>query len=349
MGGRYSSNAPATNQGRGLWNKPPTTHNVPAGPHLSSLVRFSTMNTTGANSTLLYNGNILTLDERDTVASAVLIEDGRILQVIVDLQEDKPPAAGSGRINLDGATVLPGFIDPHCHPLALGASFSAVDCSPAVVSSITQIVERIAHAASGSTNDWIRARGYDELLLAEKRHPTAADLDRAAPGRRVRLTHGGGHGDVLSTAALAAVGIGKDTSPPPGGTIERNTDTGEPTGLLFEMGGWLRDRMPPSSSKTLMDHAEAASSALVAAGVTAVTDAGRDNTADRVALYADLAAQGQFQPRPTVMLRPGDASSRNRDQLTLRGQTCTNCLHFCVFEVDARGQLTAIDFKMWEG
>ena len=278
-----------------------------------SRLRFLTMENTAIDSVLLYNGNVLTLDDRDTVASGVLIEAGRISRVIVE-PLDSPGArafaAGSRSVNLDGATLLPGFIDPHCHPIALGAALHAVDCSPAAVTSVTQIVARIAQAAADSTADWIRARGYDELLLAEKRHPTAADLDRAAPGRPVRLTHGSGHGDVLSTAALNVVGLRRDTTPPPGGAIERDPDTGEPTGVLFEMGAWLRERMPRPGPGALSDYAETASSALVAAGVTAVTDAGRDNTAARPALYATLAADGRFLPRPTVMLSPGSVDPR---------------------------------------
>ncbi len=268
------------------------------------------MKNTAADSVLLYNGNVITLDDRDTVASAVLIESGRISRVIVDpldTPDVRSLTAGSRKINLDGATMLPGFIDPHCHPLALGAALHAVDCSPGAAASITQIVQRIAQAAAESDADWIRVRGYDELLLDEKRHPTAVDLDRAAPGRRVRLTHGSGHGDVLSTAALHAVGLRSDTAPPPGGTIERDPDTGELTGVLFEMGGWLRERMPPPGPGMLRNYAETASAAFVTAGVTALTDAGRDNTSARMTLYAALVAESRFQPRPTVMLSPGSA------------------------------------------
>jgi len=257
-----------------------------------------------SRSMILFNANVLTLDGRDAIATGVLIENGRIKRVLSGYED---VGRGYRAIDLDGATVLPGFIDPHAHPLALGAALRAVDCSPMAVNSIAQIVGQIAEAAADSPESsagWIRARGYDELLLAERRHPNAADLDNAAPGRMVRLSHSSGHGEVLSSAALDAVGIHKESTPPPGATIERDPNSGEPTGVLFEMGGWLRDRMPRPSRDVLNDYAETASAAFIAAGVTSVTDAGRDNTVDRMHLYSAMIAEGRFLPRPTVMLSP---------------------------------------------
>jgi len=259
------------------------------------------MSKDATQSTFLFNGNVLTLDDRNTVGTGLLIEDGRISRVATGSER---PTSGHRLIDLDGATVLPGFIDPHAHPLSLGASLGAIDCSPSFVSSIAEIVDRIAEAASDSRGDWIRARGYDELLLAEGRHPNAVDLDRAAPGRPIRLSHGSGHGDVLSTTAMKVLGLNRDSIAPPGASIEHDPVSGVPTGVMFEMGGWLRDRMPTPSDEALNEYAEIASSAFDAAGVTAVTDAGRDNTADRAALYAALVSAGRFLPRPTVMQSP---------------------------------------------
>ena len=112
-----------------------------------------------SRSTILFNANVLTLDGRDAVATGVLIENGRIKRVLSEYEDVR---RGYRAIDLDGATVLPGFIDPHAHPLALGAALRAVDCSPAVVKSIAQIVGQIAEAAADShesSADWIRARG----------------------------------------------------------------------------------------------------------------------------------------------------------------------------------------------
>ncbi|MBT5320047.1 MAG: amidohydrolase [Chloroflexi bacterium] len=259
------------------------------------------MTSTATDRTFLYNANVLTLDPGDALATGLLIEDGRVAQVVHD---GDVISGGDRMIDLEGATILPGFIDPHCHPLALGAAMASIDCSPATVSSVAEIGERIARAAADTPSGWIRARGHDELLLAEKRHPNAVDLDVAAPGRLIRLSHGSGHGDVLSSAAMSALGINRTTVVPPGGTIECDSVTGEPTGVLFEMGGWIRDRLPKPSEIDLQRYAKTASDQLVGAGVTSVTDAGRDNSADKLALYSGLTTDGRFMPRPTVMLSP---------------------------------------------
>jgi len=256
------------------------------------------MISTATDSTFLHNANVLTLDQKGTVGTGVLIEGGRIKRIVFDHE-----FVGSGHrhIDLEGATLLPGFIDAHSHPLALGAALSAIDCSPENVSSISELGKRL-NCAAQSSDGWVRARGYDELLLAEKRHPTASDLEKAAPGRMIHLRHASGHGVVLSTLAMQAVGINKYTDPPPGGTIERDPATGEPTGVLFEMDAWLRERLPRPSENDLNNYAKAASNDLLAKGITSVTDAGHDNSVQKAELYCKLSNAGLFRPRTTVML-----------------------------------------------
>ena len=143
-------------------------------------------------------------------------------------------------IDCQGGTLVPGFHDAHCHILAAAASLLAVDCSPAAVSSIEDIKERIRERAADAPPDgWIRGVGYNEFYLSEKRHPTRWDLDAAVPDRPVRLTHRSGHAVALNSRAMALAAIGSDTPDPPNGVIERDGVTGEPTGLLLEM-----DRLP---------------------------------------------------------------------------------------------------------
>ena len=81
----------------------------------------------------------------------------------------------------------------------------------------------------------MRAVGYSEVDLAEGRHPTRWDLDAAAPDHPVRLIHRSGHACVLNSLALRLCGVDIATEEPPGGYLERDTSSGEPTGLLLEM------------------------------------------------------------------------------------------------------------------
>ena len=211
-----------------------------------------------------------------------------------------PP--GADRVDCRGATVLPGFVDPHCHPLALGAALRAVDCGPGAVRSIRDIKDRLHAAASRApAGAWVKAAGYDELRLADRRHPTRADLDEAVPDRPVRLLHGSGHAVVLNSTAMRLLGVDAGMPEPPGGVIDRDATSGEPTGLLLEMGAFVAERMPPTDPAEIRANARAASEALLSAGVTSVADAGPRNGAATLERYRALRERGDFVQRVVVM------------------------------------------------
>jgi len=114
-----------------------------------------------------------------------------------------------------GRTLIPGFNDAHCHILAFASSLLSVDCSPSVVSSITDIKAQIHKQAQKLTRGtWIRATGYNEFYLAEKRHPNRDDLDEAAPHHPVKLMHRSSHACVLNSIALSLIGISNETQEP---------------------------------------------------------------------------------------------------------------------------------------
>lgn len=256
---------------------------------------------------IVRDARILTLDPFLPIASAMIVARGRVVWT----GHDEPPGTltppGARVHPLPGKTVLPGFVDAHCHPLALGFHLFAVDCGPEKARSIPGILDQLREAApSVSRRGWLDAVGYDERQIVEGRHPTKTDLDEAIPDRPVRLTHAGGHALVLNSVGLAAVGIGLETDEPPGGTIARDPRTGEPTGLLLEMNDYVAKRMPSHDEAALRSAARAASEALVSAGVTSVTDAGHRNTRARLDTYRHLRAGGVFAPKTTVMLAPGE-------------------------------------------
>src|SRR4030065_568905 len=92
-----------------------------------------------------------------------------------------------------------------------------------------------------------RRAGDGETDLAEQRHPTRWDLDAAAPDHPVRLIHHSGHACVLNSPALRLCSIDITTEEPPGGHLDRDTSSGEPTGLLLEMNDLVdRARAPPA-------------------------------------------------------------------------------------------------------
>ena len=252
--------------------------------------------------TVLHNANVLTFDGRRRVASSVAVHNGRISRV----SSDDPLATSVGRgvalIDCQGATLVPGFIDAHCHLLAYASSLLAVDCGPLAVSTISDIKSAVRQRASITPQgQWVRATGYDELELRERRHPSRWDLDEAAPLHPVRLSHGSGHAVVLNSLALVFVGISASTEEPPGGVIERDVGTGQPSGVLLEMDGYLDGKIPPMSQDDLFRGVGLANSHLLSRGLTSVQDATASNSIDRWELFESIKSAGLLDARVTMM------------------------------------------------
>jgi predicted amidohydrolase YtcJ len=223
---------------------------------------------------ILLEANVITLDGARPRAGAVAVGGSRILAV--GGGDDLAPVRGPKTQVIDcrGRTVLPGFNDAHCHPLALAAGLISVDCGPSAVRSIADIEARIAQqAARVPPGTWIRAGGYNEFYLTEKRHPDRRDLDRAAPDHPVKLTHRTGHACVLNSLALGLLGITEETPEPEGGLIDRDLEGGLLSGLLFEMNDYVDRLVPPLSDEDLAAGVRLANGEFLSHGITSVQDA----------------------------------------------------------------------------
>ena len=199
-------------------------------------------------------------------------------------------------IDCGGGTVLPGFVDAHLHLSAMAKRALAVAATPEQgIHSIADLQQAIAGQTDNTPpGDWIRVEGYHEFDLLEKRHPHRSDLDEAAPAHPVKLTHRSGHAHVLNTRAMDAVGIRDDTGDPPGGMIDRDLTTGLPSGLLYEMGRYLADRIPPISDQALVHGIRRINSTLLSNGITTVCDASVNNTPARLDRMADWVRSGRL-------------------------------------------------------
>ena len=251
---------------------------------------------------ILYNANVITLGATFHRASWVAVSDG----VIVGLGlGELPRDLMSGRakaIDCQGGTLVPGFNDAHCHILAAATSLLAVDCSPSAVSSIGEIAESLrSRSADSPAAAWIRGTGYNEFYLREKRHPTRWDLDAAVPDRPVRLTHRSGHAVVLNSLALALAGITSDTTDPTYGVIDRDPESGEPTGLLLEMDDYLEGIVPPLSGEEVNAGVRLFNEQCLASGITSLQDATPGNSVERWRLFEELKERGLLTPDLTLM------------------------------------------------
>ena len=282
---------------------------------------------------VLVNANIVTMEPSRPRAECLAIEGGHILFVGSKKALEKSFLKHFELLDCRGRTVLPGFIDAHCHLRGFAESLVTLDLSPAQgVSSLPDInaaIRKLSQKILPGT--WIRARGYNEFYLAEKRHPTRWDLDEAAPNHPVKLTHRSGHAHVLNSLGLSLVGVSSETGDPPGGLIDRDAATGEPTGLLFEMGKFLSERIPPLDNLELLRGINIANQKLLSFGITSLQDASHLNDVKRWKEICSWKEERLFNPRISFMLGskgfeqfgktgfPGFSSSVSEDQLRIRG------------------------------
>src|SRR6202521_878216 len=181
---------------------------------------------------ILHHGLFTTLARTHPTATAVAIRDGRFTAVGRD--HDVVPLAGEATriIDLKGARVLPGLIDNHLHIIRGGLNFN-MELRWDGVRSLSDAMSMLKRqVAVTPPPQWVRVvGGFSEHQFAEKRLPTIAELNAAAPETPVFLLHLYDRA-ILNAAALRAVGYTKDTPNPPGGEIVRGLD-GTPTGILL--------------------------------------------------------------------------------------------------------------------
>ena len=255
---------------------------------------------------VLRNADVLTLDARFPCARTVYIRNNHILKT--SLSDIESHLTGPQTIVIDcrGKAVMPAFHDAHCHIPAYAEALANIDISPASAKSIEDIINIVKQAASRTpAGEWIRCAGYNEFYLAEKRHPLKQDLDRATLSHPVKLTHRSGHAHVLNTPALRLVGIGIEIEEPEGALIERDLESGEPSGLLYGMGPYLSQKIPPLNGRELDAAIGWASNTLLSLGITSVQDASPGNNYERWQQFAGWKRKGLFKPRTTFM--PGVA------------------------------------------
>jgi len=250
------------------------------------------------------NGKIITVDMKDTIAQAVAVKDDKILKVGTDDEIETLIGPETKVVDLRGKTVTPGLIDAHAHVnfgYFLVSGFS-LDLRPGVVDSISDIAKLVAEKTKQTPKgEWIRGAGWFPLYLKEKRWPTRADLDPVSPDHPVLLTDLTGWYAVTNSYALRISGITKDTPNPPGGAIERDPKTQEPTGVLINHNAiWLVKVPEPSMEQREMG-IKYAIDTLLSEGITSVDD---NWILDQKAIQAfmNLEKRGELQMHVSLYL-----------------------------------------------
>jgi predicted amidohydrolase YtcJ len=249
---------------------------------------------------LILTAGRIFLGLRDGFAEALAVSGGTVLAT--GSAADIAALAGPGTrvVDLAGRLAVPGLNDAHLHLVPLGLSLQEVGLrADTGATSMAVVLERIAAAAATRPpGSWIVASGYDHDALAEKRHPTAAELDAVAPNHPVYVKRTCSHIAIANSRALQAAGIGPDTPAPEGGLIERRH--GALTGLLAE--GAMRlvqQAMPQPDRAAMMAALEEAGRSLLAQGITSTMEAAAGMTGgmEELAAFEDSARLGRLPLR----------------------------------------------------
>ena len=180
---------------------------------------------------IFINGKIYTMEHEGDVAEAFAVRDKKI--IAVGTNEEIKSFEHDETVDLEGKTVLPGFIDAHIHLLAYGAGLLSVDLRG--VTSIREVSELMAKkAAETPEGEWVRGLNFDQELFTEGRLPTKEDLDRISDKHPILISRYCQHVHVANSIALKMAGIDADTDI--NEELCKRDEHGEPNGILCDTG-----------------------------------------------------------------------------------------------------------------
>ena len=244
---------------------------------------------------IFVGGRVHTVNAANDVVPALAVRGGRVLLAGDDADVRALAGPGARVVELRGRSLLPGFVDGHCHLASLGMATTSIDCKADGMQSIRALQEAVRRrAASQPPGTWIRGRGYDQSRLAEKRHPNRLDWDAVAPAHPVIFTRTCGHIASVNGRALALAGITDGTPDPPGGRYDR--DGGRNLGVAYETAQTPLQVAALPSPDEFREALLRADHAYVAAGATSVHDAG-GLVGPAFGPCQDLAAAGRLRLR----------------------------------------------------
>jgi predicted amidohydrolase YtcJ len=249
---------------------------------------------------VLFNGKIVTVDDRFSIHQAIAIKDGRILAVGSNELRNRYLAARS--IDLAGRTVLPGFMDTHIH--IQGHSRRHLDFRE--TRSLVELQQQVSQKAKElGPGEWITGDDWNEYHFSEQRKPVRADLDAAAPNNPVVLTRAGAHSVVGNSKALELADINKATPDPERGLIEKDA-SGEPNGVIRERNDLFTRLVPRDKPQDVRQSLFENVREQLPLGITSVIEAGATIQSDVAGSYAEweilYEKHGAELPRASIQI-----------------------------------------------
>ncbi len=254
--------------------------------------------------TIYYNGTIITIEEDNPIVEAVYVENGKIVKV-GSLQEVKSYAPDDVNMyDLKGNTMLPGFIDPHGHIVAISQTIMITNLSE--TNSIEEVKSMLKSSLKNhppANGEWLIGFGYDNTKYKNQEHPTKFDLDEVSKDIPIFISHASGHLAVANSKALEAFGyVGENYTVPEGGIVHTIEGSKEPNGVLEENACLCPEKrkcIPAPSFETMLNCVKKAQELYASFGITTCQDASVDNSYHQIlsgaakagALFIDIVGQ----------------------------------------------------------
>ena len=240
-----------------------------AGILLLSILFFSSCKFRQKVNMIVHHAEIYTVDDNFSVAEAMAIRDGKIVETGTDDEILKKYEAPE-MVNAGGKTVFPGFIDAHCH--FTGFATDMWKCNLVGTDSFDEIIIKLKSYSQHAPMQWIYGRGWDQNDWAVKEYPDKKILDSIFPDRPVFLKRVDGHAALLNETALKIAGITADTKIN-GGSVELKN--GQLTGILIDNAMHFAEiKIPQINDSLAKKYFADAQRLCFAVGLTGVHDCG---------------------------------------------------------------------------
>lgn len=227
--------------------------------------------------TVYYNGDIITMvGDFPNYVEALVEKEGEIIFTGSSVEAMKIAGKDHNEINLEGKTLMPGFIDGHCHfsnfgGQAIGAQLLASpDANVDDIEMLISVLKEWNTSENRAISGWIFGTGFDDSILKEKRFPTKHDLDKVSTEFPIMITHISGHFAVVNSKGLEELGIDANSPNPEGGIIRREKNSSEPNGVLEELAAipYMLQALLPKSNESLIRLFEAGQEMALSYGYT---------------------------------------------------------------------------------
>jgi len=252
---------------------------------------------------IVVNGRVLTMDATAPRAQAFAVKGGRFTAVGSNADVRNLATRDTRIVDAAGTTVLPGFMDCHCHPSGVNELYEV----NANLRSVKEIQEALRKkAATTQAGFWVNGYMFDDTKLSDG-PLTKAALDAVSTNHPIGVHHRGGHTSWYNSKALELANVTKATPDPNDGRFFRDA-TGDLTGRVAERARGPMDRAGQRERYSAEQQRERArlgmqhmSKLFAATGLTTVHDAGAGASAIRA--YEDARAAGELRHRAYMMIR----------------------------------------------